>query len=124
MTLRLANGHVTFLDFREKAPLSASANMFLDAHGQVVPGMSTDSWASVAVPGSPAGLEYARVHYGTMPRAALMAPAIRLAREGFALTQGDTGIFAVATPQLSQDPAAAAIFLPHGGVLQPGDRLI
>ena len=124
MTLRLANGRMSFLDFREKAPLSASADMFLDKGGRVVPGMSTEGWASVAVPGSPAGLEYARVHYGTMPRATLMAPAIRLAREGFSLTQGDTGIFAVATPQLAQDPGAAAIFLPHAAVMKAGERLV
>jgi gamma-glutamyltranspeptidase/glutathione hydrolase len=124
MTLRLADGRVSFIDFREKAPLSATAAMFQDARGQVIPGMSTEGWASVAVPGSPAGLEYARVHYGTLARAALMAPAIRLAREGFTLTQGDSGIFAIATPPLRQDPAAAAIFLHGGAVLQPGDRLV
>ena len=123
MTIRLADGRTTFIDFREKAPLAASPGMFLDKQGNVVPGMSTSSWASVGVPGSPAGLEYARVHYGTMPRAVLMAPAIHLANFGFTLSQGDAGIFQVATPPLKQDPAAAAIFLPHGHPLQPGDRL-
>ena len=124
MTLRQANGHASFIDFREKAPLSATAAMFQDAQGKLIPGMSTTGWSSVATPGSPAGLEYVRVHYGTMDRAALMAPAIRLAREGFTLTQGDAGIFQIATPPLRQDPAASAIFLRQGAPLQPGDRLV
>ncbi len=124
MTLRLADGRTTFLDFREKAPLAATANMFLNAHGQVIPGLSTDSWKSVGVPGSPAGLEYARTHYGTMSREKLMAPAIKLAQEGFTLGQGDAGIFAVSTPSLAKDPQSAAIFLRHGEALQPGDHLV
>ncbi len=124
MTLRLADGRTGFIDFREKAPLAATADMFLDKQGRVVPGMSTSSWASVATPGSPAGLEYARVHYGTWARARLMAPAIALARDGFALAQGDAGIFEVATPELAQDHTAAAIFLPHGTPMRSGERLV
>ena len=124
MTLRLADGRTSFIDFREKAPLSATAGMFQDAGGRVIPGKSTGGWSSVAVPGSPAGLDYARLHYGTMERAALIAPAIALARDGFVLAQGDAGIFQVATPELRPDPAAAAIFLHDGQPLQPGDRLV
>jgi gamma-glutamyltranspeptidase/glutathione hydrolase len=124
MTLRLANGHTSFVDFREKAPLAAKATMFQDASGHVIKGMSTESWSSVATPGSPAGLEYLRVHYGTMSRAALMAPAIKLAKDGFMLGQGDAGIFQVATPSLAADPAAAAIFLRDGKPMQTGDRLV
>ena len=123
MVIRLASGQATFIDFREHAPLAATATMFQDAAGHVIPGKSTESWASVGTPGSPAGLEYARVHYGTLGRAALMAPAIHLANFGFTLSQGDAGIFQVATPALKQDPAASAIFLPNGAPLQPGDRL-
>src|SRR5205823_2219153 len=55
MTLRLADGRSTFLDFREKAPLAATATMFQDATGKVVPGRSTDSWLAVGVPGSVMG---------------------------------------------------------------------
>ena len=124
MTLRLANGRVSFIDFREKAPLSATASMYQDAQGNLIHGMSTEGWAAVATPGSPAGLEYARVHYGTMPRARLIEPAIRLARDGFTLSQGDAGIFQVATPALRDDPAGSAIFLRNGTPMQPGDRLV
>ena len=124
MTIRLADGRTTFLDYREKAPLAATANMFLDSQGNVVPGRSSDSWLSVGIPGSPAGLEMAREKYGTLSRATLMAPAIKLAKDGFTLTQGDAGIFEIATPGLRDDPAAARIFLKDGHTLQAGDRLV
>ncbi len=124
MTLRLADGRTTFLDFREKAPLAATATMFQDAQGHVVPGLSTDSWLGVGVPGSVMGLETARVRYGSMSRAALMAPAIRLARDGFVLGQGDAGVMALEADKLAKDPMAAAIFLPKGKALSRGDRLV
>ncbi len=124
MTLRLADGRETFIDFREKAPLAANEKMYQGPDGRVIPGLSTDGWKSVAVPGSPAGLEYIRAKYGTMSRAALMAPAIDLARRGFTLGQGDAGIFQIATPGLARDPAAARIFLKDGAPLAEGDRLV
>lgn len=124
MTLRLADGRATFLDFREKAPAAATPGMFLDAAGTIVKGRSTDTWLAVGVPGSPAGLDAARDRYGKLPRAAVLAPAIRLAREGFILTAGDVALFKLGTDAFRRDPAAAAIFLPGGQPLQPGDRLI
>jgi gamma-glutamyltranspeptidase/glutathione hydrolase len=124
MTLRLADGRKTFIDFREKAPLAATETLFQDKNGQVIPGLSTDSWLSVGTPGSPAGLEYARVKYGSMARAELMAPAIRLAREGFAIGQGDAGVYQIATAELAKDPIGAKIFFKDGRPLQQGDRLV
>ena len=124
MTLRLADGRTTFLDFREKAPRAATATMFQDKAGIVIPDRSTDSWQAVGVPGTVLGLETARVRYGTMSRAVLMAPAIRLAREGFVLGQGDAGVMALESTKLARDPAAAAIFLPRGEALTKGDRLV
>ena len=124
MTLRLAGGRTTFLDFREKAPLAATATMFQDAGGKVVPGRSTDSWLAVGVPGTVLGLETARVRYGTMTRAALMAPAIELARSGYVLGQSEAGVMALESAGLAKDPAAGRIFVPHGRVLTKGDRLI
>lgn len=73
MTLQLADGRKTFLDFREVAPLAATANMYLDSNGNVVPDSSTRGHLAVAVPGTVSGLEYAREKYGTMQRAALVA---------------------------------------------------
>ena len=124
MTVRLADGRVGFLDFRERAPLAATPGMFLDEAGNVAPRRSLDTWLAVGVPGSAAGLELARVRYGTMGRAALMGPAIRLAREGFVLTPGDIQVIATATEGLRRDPAAAAIFLRDGQGMRAGDRLV
>ena len=124
MLIRMGDGRSTFLDFREKAPAAATVGMFLDEQGNVVPGRSTQTWLAVGVPGSAAGLDAARAKYGTLPRAAVMAPAIRLARDGFVLTPGDMATFNQATERLRRDPAAAAIFLPAGKPLQPGDRLL
>ncbi len=66
MTMQLADGRKAFLDFREKAPLAATANMYLDASGNVIEGLSTEGHLAVGVPGTVAGLGYARAKYGTM----------------------------------------------------------
>ena len=124
MVVQFADGRRTFLDFRERAPLAARADMYLDAQGNVRPGSTTDGWLAVAVPGSVSGLEYAREHYGTRPAATLLEPAIRLAREGFLLQQGDADILSVATRDFRGDPATASIFLHGGEPLVAGDRLI
>src|SRR5919107_1038603 len=94
MTIQLADGRKTFLDFREKAPLAATANMYLDAAGNVVRGSTTTGHLAVAVPGTVSGLETALARYGTMARAELIAPAIRFAEQGFVLDQGDADMFA------------------------------
>src|SRR5699024_5865626 len=66
MTLQLADGTKTFLDFREKAPLAASADMYLDAAGNVIKGSTTTGHRAVGVPGTVSGLELALAKYGTM----------------------------------------------------------
>ena len=123
MTIRFADSRTTFLDFREKAPLAATPDMFLGPDGAVIPGLSTDSWKAVAVPGSVAGLEAARERYGSRPRAELIAPALALARDGFALTPGDATLIALVAPSLARDPAARAVFLPDGRPPRAGDVL-
>jgi gamma-glutamyltranspeptidase/glutathione hydrolase len=123
MTIQLADGRKTFLDFRETAPLAASATMYLDAHGNVIKGLSTRGHLAVGVPGTVAGLETALAKYGTMKRATLMAPAIDYAQHGFVLDQGDADLFATATQDLRADPPSAAIFLNKGAPLLAGDRL-
>ena len=124
MTIHLADGRNIFLNFREKAPLAARADMFLDAHGKVVASRSLDGYLAVGVPGTVMGLETAREKYGTLPRAALIAPAIKLAEEGFILTRGDVDVLADGTEAFRGQPNVAAIFLNHGEPLAPGDRLI
>ena len=124
MTLQLADGRKTSLDFREKAPLAATANMYLDAAGNVVKGATTTGHLAVGVPGTVSGLELARAEYGTMTRADLMAPAIRFAEQGFVLDQGDADMFATATEAFKADAATAAIFLNGGKAFGVGDRLV
>lgn len=124
MTIQLADGRKTFLDFREKAPLAATANMYLDKDGNVVKGLSTHGHLAVGVPGTVSGMEYAREKYGTMKRPALIAPAIALADRGFALDQGDVDMFQTATKDFEADAASGAIFLNKGKPFQAGDKLV
>lgn len=124
MTVQLADGRKTFLDFREKAPLAAKADMYLGADGNVVKGLSTHGHLAVGVPGSVHGLEYALAKYGTMKRAALIAPAVHYAEKGFALQQGDVDLLRTATEDFRKDPASAAIFLNKGQPFEPGQVLV
>ena len=80
MTIHLADGRNTFINFREKAPLAARADMFLDARGNPISDESLNGFLAAGVPGTVMGLEAARQRYGTLPRSTLMAAAIRLAR--------------------------------------------
>ncbi|TPE45109.1 gamma-glutamyltransferase [Amaricoccus solimangrovi] len=124
MTIRLADATTTFLDFRERAPRAATRDMYLDEQGAPVPGASTDSYLAIGVPGSVAGLEAARERYGTKPRSELIAPALRLARDGFVLEPGDAAALANAGALLARDPAAAKIFLEDGQSPPPGATLV
>ncbi|APO69148.1 gamma-glutamyltranspeptidase [Rhizobium gallicum] len=125
MTIRLKDGKTTFLDFRERAPLAATKTMYLDAKGDVVPRASLDGYLAVGVPGSVMGFETARERYGTKPRAELLAPAIRFAKDGFTLEQGDAATFASSAKRLAKDEAAAKIFLkPDGKPYSAGEKLL
>lgn len=125
MTIQLADGRKTFLDFREKAPLAATANMYLDKDGNVIKGASTTGYLAVGVPGSVSGMEYAREKYGTKTRQQLLAPAITLADKGFVLDQGDVDMLWTSTKDFENDRAnSGAIFLNKGQPFQPGERLV
>ncbi|MFS2163096.1 gamma-glutamyltransferase [Variovorax sp. Varisp62] len=124
MTVQLADGRKTFLDFREKAPLAATANMYLDKDGNVIKGLSTNGHLAVGVPGSVSGMEYAREKYGTMKRADLIAPSIQLADKGFALEQGDIDMLLTATNDFKKDPVSGAIFLNKGEPFAVGQKLV
>ena len=124
MTIRLANGRATFIDFRETAPAAATAAMYQDKAGQVIPLLSTRGYLAAGIPGTVAGLELARTRYGTMPRAPLMAAAIALASQGFVLDQGDADFLAEGATDFARDPASAAIFLNRGKPWQAGQRWV
>jgi gamma-glutamyltranspeptidase/glutathione hydrolase len=124
MTIQLADGRKTFIDFREKAPLAATANMYLDKDGNVIKGASTSGHLAVGVPGSVAGMEYALAKYGTMKRGEVIAPAIAFADKGFVLDQGDVDLLRTATSAFKADAPTAKIFLKDGEAYKPGDRLV
>ncbi len=123
MTLQLADGRKTFIDFRETAPLAATATMYLDANGNVIPDRSTRGHLAVAVPGTVSGLEYARVKYGTMKLVRLIAPSITLAERGYVLAQGDVDMLHEATDDFRKDQASAAIFLDRNQPFEAGATL-
>ncbi|MGL9622617.1 gamma-glutamyltransferase [Bradyrhizobium sp. U531] len=124
MTIQLADGRKTFLDFRETAPKGATANMYLDTDGNVIKGISTKGHLAVGVPGSVSGMEYAREKYGTMKRADLLAPAIQFAEQGFVLDQGDIDLLRTATNDFKEDPASSVIFLNNGQPFNVGEKLV
>jgi gamma-glutamyltranspeptidase/glutathione hydrolase len=124
MTIQLADGRKTFLDFREKAPLAATATMYLDKEGNVIPDLSSRGHLAVGVPGTVSGMEFALTRYGTKNRGELIAPAIKLAEEGFVLEQGDIDLLHTATDQFKADTQdLSKIFLDNGQPLEVGDRL-
>jgi gamma-glutamyltranspeptidase / glutathione hydrolase len=125
MTIHLADGRDTFINFRETAPAAATANMYLDAAGNPVPALSRYGWRAIGVPGTVMGLDRALREYGSLPRAAVMAPAIALARDGSVLGTDDARVLAAKAALFAKDPAAAKIFLrSDGSPLRPGDRLV
>ena len=89
MLIRMANGATHFLDYREKAPAAATADMYLDAQGNVIEDASVIGYKAIGVPGSVAGMVYAEQKYGKLSLKRVMAPAIKVARDGYALSWGE-----------------------------------
>src|SRR6202163_457608 len=84
MVARLANGENITIDFREKAPASASRNMYLDAKENVIPGKSENGHPAAGVPGSVAGI-FSYYKYAKLSFKKLIGPAIHVAEKGFAI---------------------------------------
>jgi gamma-glutamyltranspeptidase/glutathione hydrolase len=120
MVLRLASGEVVTLDYRETAPGRATRDMYLDADGAILPTSMTGHLAS-GVPGSVAGLGEGHRRFGRLPWSVVLAPAVRLAREGFRLDTARARGIASAAKRLAQFPASARQFLPRGEVPAAGD---
>jgi gamma-glutamyltranspeptidase / glutathione hydrolase len=114
MVVRLADGATAALDFREKAPLAATPDMFLDAEGRLTD-LSTKGHLASGVPGSVAGLWEAHRRFGTMQWAELVAPAMGLA-EGFQVRERQADQFRIAERRLRTYPVTEATFLPGGEV--------
>jgi gamma-glutamyltranspeptidase / glutathione hydrolase len=111
MLIRLADGRVVSNDHREKAPAAAQRDMYLDKDGNVVPGLSTNSHLAVGVPGSVAGLLDALARYGTLSRQKVIAPAIKLAKDGYVLNYDLAREFQDTAEQFRQYPGSAKVFL-------------
>ena len=130
MLIRMHDGRERFIDFREKAPLRATRDMYLDAAGNVVPGRSVRGWLAIGVPGTVMGLDRALTEYGTMPRAQVMRSAITLARDGFVLDEGDLLPFKGAPAQgytvdsVFGAPNVRSIWMPDGELPHAGERIV
>ena len=122
LVLKMADGRRAALDFREKAPLSASRDMYLDAQGNPTRA-SLEGWLASGVPGSVRGLWAAQRKYGSLPWARVVAPAIRLAEDGFPVDAHLHASLAAYQARLSLDSAAVAILYPGGEVPAEGTRL-
>src|SRR5258708_3564513 len=119
MRIRMADGKTHFLDYREKAPAAATPDMYLDAQRNVIEGASEIGYKAIGVPGSVAGMVYAEQKYGKLTLKQVMAPAIRLAREGYALTWGEARDFH--DKYLAEFPESRRIFQRDGNYYQPGE---
>ncbi len=119
MLIRMADGKTHFLDYREKAPAAATRDMYLDAQGNVIPGASEIGYKAIGVPGSVAGMVYAEQKYGKLTLKKVMAPAIQLAREGYALTWEEAAD--LHDQYLAQFPESHRVFQRGGDYYKPGE---
>lgn len=111
------------VDARERAPRAATAAMYLDDKGAVIPGRSRNGPLAAGIPGMPAGLAHIAQKYGRLPLARSLAPAIRLAQEGFAVSGRYQRQAQARLQLLSASPAAARIFLQDAHAPAPGYTL-
>lgn len=123
MLIRLADGKTTFLDYRETAPGKATRNMYIGKDGKLDEEASVIGYRSVAVPGTVAGLELALKTYGSMKLADVMAPAIRLAEDGFTVSKKLADELEEESPGLQAFPTSKRIFLSGGQHFKAGDTL-
>ena len=121
---RSLSGEVASIDFRERAPASASRDMYLAADGSVDVDKVQLGVTAAGVPGSPAGLLHALQKFGTKNLAEVAAPAIRLAREGFAVDQHLAASLAAKREKLGRFPSTREIFFRDGAPLGQGDVLV
>jgi len=119
MLLRLSDGKLHFLDYREKAPAAATVDMYWDKQGNVVPGLSTVGYKAIGVPGSVAGMVMAEKKWGKLGLAKVMAAAIRLAYAGFPLPWEYARDFR--DKHLGEFPESKRIFQRDGNFYEAGE---
>jgi gamma-glutamyltranspeptidase / glutathione hydrolase len=121
MLIRFADGRSTFIDFRERAPAKASRDMYLDPEGKPTRA-SVEGWLASGVPGTVRGFELAHNKYGRSKWESLIAPAIELARSGFAVSYAFSQSLKNSR-NLRQDPESTRVFLKNGTYYEPGETL-
>ncbi len=121
-------GEMKALDFRERAPLRATRDMYLDEQGHVRPNASVNGYLAVGVPGTVAGLYEVHRRYGKLSWQEVLKPAIHLAKDGFVVSFVVPWRFAQASltrkDAILSNPAARQIFTRKGSLYGPGDRLV
>lgn len=123
LLVRLANGRTAFVDYREMAPGRATRNMYIRPDGTLDSEAATIGYRAVAVPGTVAGLELALRAYGNMKLAQVMAPAIRLADQGFAVSGKLAQMLSEDSKLLERFPLSRRVFLKDGAMFKPGEIL-
>ncbi len=118
------NNETRALDFRERAPLSATRTMYLDKQGTVRPNASTNGYLAVATPGTIAGLYEVHRQYGRLPWKTVITPAIQLAANGFPVSRRFVDATRMRQQTLLKNPDARKIFTHEGALYRPGDRLV
>ena len=124
MVIHLADGKNTTIDFREKAPLSAYKDMYLNEVGEFLPELSQTGTTSVGVPGSVAGFIYALEKYGTLPLAEVIQPAIDLAKNGWKLEERDARLFNNNLPLFEKYPSTKKIFMRDSITYKEGELFV
>ncbi len=120
---RASDGKQIMIDGRERAPLTAQRDLYLDDQGDVVPRLSMDGALAAAVPGEPAALTHLAENYGRLPLAKSLGPAIRLAEEGFAVDGHYRRMAELRQQVMQRYPSSAEIFLPAGKVPASGSLI-
>lgn len=121
MLIRMADGRAAVIDYREEAPGEASRDMYLDAHGNIIPDASITGARAVGVPGTVAGLALAEQKYGRLGLARVLAPAIKLAQNGFPVSYWLAQSLLDHETLLSKFPNSRTIYLRGGNPYQPGE---
>jgi len=121
MLLRMADGRSSFIDYRETAPSAASRDMYVRPDGALDSDAATIGYRSSGVPGTVSGLDMALRVWGTLPLAKVMAPAIRLAADGFPVSEKLARAFEAGRARLERFPRSRRIFLRDGKLYRAGD---
>lgn len=126
MLIRTADGKAEAIDYRERAPLAATRDMYLDAQGNVIRGLSVQGYKAVAVPGTVAGLALAHKRHGRLPWSELVEPARKLAGEGFDVNfhLARSLRYNSTTEKLAPFADSRRIFQRNGRHYEPGERLV